>query len=279
MPNLFCYGCSFTNYSWPMYPEYLAQQFDKTFNCGLAGIGNFAIYHRLLGCVLANKIKENDTVIVQWSEPTRIDYLEKEEEWSNHGGGLAIELATAKLDYIMSPTTSYIKTLTYMFHTIRLLESLKVNWTFMFLTPDAMAHLSIQRGKHNDLVGHNKHIAQNMTHKINKLRYKFIELPLYHHFKEKKPIFMTNVGGNWVDDHPKPEQTYNFIKEILAPKLKIATNNMTHYNKYVCNEIFVPVRENIYNQELMLEKMDSMKNFKNSYDISELTHETVDLGI
>lgn len=263
-----------------MYPEYLAQQFDKTYNCGLSGLGNFAIYHRLLGTVLENKIKENDTVIVQWSEPSRHDYLDKEEEWSNIGGGLAIELTEKRLDYIISHSSSYLKTLTYMFHTVNLLESLKVNWTFLFLTPDAMAHLSIQRGKHIDLAGHQKRIAQNMTNKINKYRHKFIELPLMHHFNHKDPVYMTNHGGNWWDDHPRPKSTYKFVKEILAPKLQINTNNITSYNKYVCNRIFVPVKERTYNQEFMREAMRQLPdNLKYSYDISELINEAIDMGI
>lgn len=281
MPNLFCYGCSFTSYSWPMYPEYLAQYFDKTFNCGLSGLGNFAIYHRLLGSVLENKIKKNDTVIVQWSEPSRHDYLDNEEEWSNMGGGLALQLAEAKMDHIISHTSSYLKTLTYMFHTVNLLESLSVNWTFLFLTPDAMAHLSIQRGKHIDLSGHNKRIAQNMTNKIIKHRHKFIELPLMHHFNHKDPVFMKNSAGTWWDDHPRPKSTYKFVKEILAPKLQINdTKFLTNYNRYVCNCIFQPIDKKTYNQELMLERMENLpEGFRHSYDISELINETIDMGI
>lgn len=263
-----------------MYPDYLAQCFDKTYNCGLAGSGNFAIYQRLLGCAINNVIKPEDTVIVQWSAPSRLDYLDKEEEWSNAGGGLQIELAHAKLDHIVSHTTSYLHTLTYLFHAVNLLQSLKVNWTFMFLVPDAMAHLSIQRGKHIDLLGHNKRIAQTMTNNILKFRHKFIEVPLLNHFNHKEPVFMKNPGGTWWDDHPKPKDTFKFVKEVLSPKLGVNYKNLVNYNKHVCNVIFVPDEKQIYDQDMMLERMADMPDvFKFTYDISDILNETIDMGI
>ena len=66
----------------------------------------------------------------------------------------------------------------------------------------------------------------------------------------------------------------------LAPKLQINTNNITSYNKYVCNRIFVPVKERTYNQEFMIEAMRELPdNLKYSYDISELINEAIDMGI
>ena len=55
-------GCSFTDYAWPTWADYLGTGFDEYINCGQAGSGNSNIARN----VLSNS-QEGDLVVILWS--------------------------------------------------------------------------------------------------------------------------------------------------------------------------------------------------------------------
>ena len=74
MSRLFTFGCSFTQYSWPMWSDLLGTEFDHFENWGIAGIGNVGISNRITECHVKNTFTPEDTVVVQWSSHLRNDY-------------------------------------------------------------------------------------------------------------------------------------------------------------------------------------------------------------
>jgi len=74
MSRLFTFGCSFTNYSWPTWADFLGLEFDYFENWGVPGIGNVAIANRVTECFVKNNITPEDTVVIQWSNYLRNDY-------------------------------------------------------------------------------------------------------------------------------------------------------------------------------------------------------------
>ncbi len=73
--RLFAFGCSFTNWIWPTWADIIAPYFDEYYNYGYSGRGNWYIYNMLLNADKTYKFTKDDTVIVQWSEWTRVDEL------------------------------------------------------------------------------------------------------------------------------------------------------------------------------------------------------------
>ena len=60
--RLFANGCSFTDYCWPTWADYLGLLFDNYENVGQAGSDNACMIRRQY-----NKVKEGDTVVLLWS--------------------------------------------------------------------------------------------------------------------------------------------------------------------------------------------------------------------
>ena len=74
MRRLFAFGCSFTNYAWPSYADFLSYEFDKYENWGFPGFGNRAIAERVAECHAKNNFTKDDTILVQWTSHTRNDF-------------------------------------------------------------------------------------------------------------------------------------------------------------------------------------------------------------
>lgn len=90
--RLFTFGCSYTRYKWPTWADLLGLEFPLFFNWGHAGLGNRAITERLAEAHARSNFSENDIVVIQWSNPSRHDWLHfnKDNEdlsnWRTHGG-------------------------------------------------------------------------------------------------------------------------------------------------------------------------------------------------
>jgi hypothetical protein len=79
-------GCSFTNYCWPTWADFLGAE-----NYGLSGIGNDRIFY------IFNQLYENlhnyDLVVIQWTSPYRFDYRDGKDQsrsgWTYNDGNIA----------------------------------------------------------------------------------------------------------------------------------------------------------------------------------------------
>jgi len=72
--RLFTFGCSYTQYQFPTWADFLGLEFDHYENWALAGIGCRAIAERLAECHARNNITKNDVVIIQWTTHLRNDF-------------------------------------------------------------------------------------------------------------------------------------------------------------------------------------------------------------
>lgn len=73
--RLFTFGCSFTNYRWPTWADFIGQSYDVYENWGAPGAGNYYIASKLFECNQVNKLTKKDTVLVMLSSFTRFDYI------------------------------------------------------------------------------------------------------------------------------------------------------------------------------------------------------------
>ena len=73
--RLFSTGCSFTDFVWPTYIDFLSSDFKETISCGRPGVGNEYIFHSAMQMLQEYKPTSKDLVIVQWTGVTRVDYI------------------------------------------------------------------------------------------------------------------------------------------------------------------------------------------------------------
>jgi hypothetical protein len=75
MKRIFAFGCSYTRYLWPTWADILAHDLepDLYFNYAGPGLGNYAIYSRMIEADLRHKFTPDDIILVNWTGWARED--------------------------------------------------------------------------------------------------------------------------------------------------------------------------------------------------------------
>lgn len=81
------FGCSFTNYIWPTWADFLSFDYDEYYNYGQEGAGNQFIFEQLSEAIITHDIDRLDTVIIMWSTYQRHD-LYRNNKWVTPGNVL-----------------------------------------------------------------------------------------------------------------------------------------------------------------------------------------------
>jgi len=272
MPDLYTFGCSFAQYTWPMWPDIMSQNYNVTKNYAHPGCGNFYIFHKATTLLLSGKVKNTDTVMVQWTEPTRTDYTDANDDWFGAGNLNAELLIKAKLDFLISDKTSIIKTLTYMTNIINLLESIGCEWYFMYMTPKSIAHSleNLQLFKDTNL--YETYTA--LTEKVLSYKHRCVDsLSMTDFYYDKSmPLktcfyFVDKKMHSYRDDHPLPNYSLMYIKEIVS--LTIPNLNITKMEEYV-NEVMkvfdFQTQINLSSLEKKISYNKKLLNFNKSTD-------------
>lgn len=138
----FAFGCSYTNYYWPTYADYLSSCFDEYINLGAAGAGNRYIFQKLLNLVnyqelLSRPLGKNDLITIQWSGLPREDkILPKENSTRYVTSGHLGSQGTFPEHYVtnyFSLIQSAFELTAYITAAKHLLESLGVEYKMFFM--------------------------------------------------------------------------------------------------------------------------------------------------
>jgi hypothetical protein len=227
MNRLFAFGDSFTKYAWPMWPELLGQCYEKTYNYGFPGCGNFYIFHKLMIELSSIELTENDTVIVQWSEPLRFDFI-SDDYWSNLGIGSAELFLRSSVKHLNNETTAIIKHLSYMVAVANFLANKNCKWYFIFLSDDSISH-KLKVNITNSL----EYDFDKLIGEINKWKdHNLDELSIYSSkIQNNSPMGYSQSGSRvFLDDHPTPLYTYLFIEKYLNKFLNLNLKKIKKYS-------------------------------------------------
>ena len=131
MARLFTFGCSLTNYVWPTWSNVLATHphFDNFENWAISGVGNFAIFERLVECITTRNLQPDDVVIVQWSGIARHDTLLTSKGWVPQGGLVHSKVFNTEwYNNFFDPTAYSFHTLNYITAAQTLLNNANCIW-------------------------------------------------------------------------------------------------------------------------------------------------------
>lgn len=247
MSRLFTFGCSFTNYSWPTWADFLGLEFDYFENWGVPGIGNVAIANRVSECFVKNNITSEDTVVIQWSNYLRNDYhlfedvnnRDLDNNWKTKGnifGYTNKQLYNKRWLTTFFDEQSYIMlSLNAIYSTIKLVESTGCKWKMTSIgefnklgTDNVIDPINYQEqvSKHSNLWDNDKFLPykkiwdnSNWVSPIGTYCWKNIDL------------FYTWLSGpqklRWVDPHPAPELGIDWLYNILKPSLDLNNDKLT----------------------------------------------------
>lgn len=271
MKKLLTFGDSYASYCWPMWPDLLAQEFDFTENYARPGCGNFYIFNSFSHHMVEHGISHEDTVIIQWTEPVRIDYIHPF-DWADMGICSAEKLIKAGLPEVVSDDIMCLRQLTYMTMAAHILSVAKCNWYFTFLNNDAMVH------KNNvdqlQCTSSIRRRYKNMIEFLSTIEDRIIdETSMTEYFSTTgMPLIACSsyINGKHIefkDSHPTPKYTMSFIKDLLAQRLNIQSlekmNSMAdHSESVIRKQIATNKTYNQYTTSKYFEAMYAIHGYK-----------------
>lgn len=144
MKRLFAIGCSYTNYNWPTWADWLGGEFDEYYNFGRTGAGNRYI-GSMLGFILPKlNLTEDDTVVVQWGSLLRYDTYSESGKWGNACGNMynqnLYDISWVRKYFY--PEQMAFETISYVNLVKAFLSNSKCKWTmFWLLNPNIDEYL------------------------------------------------------------------------------------------------------------------------------------------
>ena len=195
-------GCSFTNYCWPTWADFLDAD-----NYGLSGIGNdrmFYIFNQLYP-----KLELYDLIVIQWTSPYRFDYKDGKNKsyngWTVNDGNIAFSESNREIWLRLS----------YWYNE----EFEKLRTSHFIQATRAMC---------NAVNKPNYHI--NMSSDINEFCDEELSLMQKYKgtYKFEKAQFTENGIGNqsdpFIDEHPTID-SHSKIAKLISKKFKVKPIN------------------------------------------------------
>ena len=248
MSRLFTFGCSFTNYAWPTWADFLGLEFEYFENWGVPGIGNIAIANRVAECFVKNNITEDDVVIIQWTSHIRHDYHLFSEEtgkyaansWKTKGSifsHINANLYDKKWQDKFFDEQSYVMlSLNAIYATMQLVKSKNCKWKMTSM--GAFDKLGSDYTINPINYGENKSTySKNLWEDDLFLPYKsiwddknWLEPLGCYAWKNVEELYKWDVGKNqkpWTDPHPSPNLGIDWLYNIVKPSLNLTNDKLT----------------------------------------------------
>jgi hypothetical protein len=211
MGRIFTFGCSFTNYAWPTWADIILKK-NEGFNLGICGGGYDMLLYRILETDRTYKFTKEDRIIVIFTTPNRWDTIIGSYEhprWGSHGAVLN------------SLNSKYLNKL-------YCIDGLQHNSFYnMWLINDYLKNknLNYLLGSLDQVFNSNeKKLVNEDTVKLIEYVQESVNLDLKDFFSYLNYSFngeTNKTWGNQMDYHPRPTQHFNWVKDILLPKLDI----------------------------------------------------------
>jgi hypothetical protein len=242
MSRLITLGCSYTRYHWPTWADVVGRSFDQFENWGHAGIGNRAIFERLVEVLLFSNPSASDVVIVQWTHPHRFDQHNKDDAW--HQGWIPKGHIHGYQRYEDDWIKDYWNEYSYIMHTGNfisaaksLLEHQGCRWYFMssqdlendFLySKDFEKYLEVYRSIDwlppiGDWFEKSQHPTRWLKKKISPIHIRDIEdlhpTPIAHYYYADeflKELLGITLDKEWIDGVEKTLDSIKYYKEIKS---------------------------------------------------------------
>lgn len=134
MKNFFAFGCSFTNYIYPTWVDFvdLHDSVDRTYNFGASGAGNKYILTQLFYLLENYTPSEQDTLAFMFTSSPRYDWINKGDGWVLSGNMFNCHLyKELQLDEIWSTNTGVLDAYLSIKTVIELTKSLNCKTIFM----------------------------------------------------------------------------------------------------------------------------------------------------
>lgn len=219
MSRLLVSGCSFTDYCWSTWADYLSPYFDRFFNAGIAGSDNATI-----GRSVVDYAEPNDTVVILWSGYDRWARYNE-----NYTSTNVSKNVSKKFDTNWQFTGSVKSDKYFLVNYYHRLERFQATMDYINLV-DCHSYKNQYKVYHFSafpfFLGE---IEKTTDPRIISIYEKY---KISNNYLTEKSMFNFQIENNQCivtkheynpagDDHPTPLTHWQYAREIIAPKLNI----------------------------------------------------------
>ncbi len=226
------FGCSFTRYHWPTWAD-LINQVEPCTNYGLPGIGNKAIFTRVISALTKGQIDSEDRVIVQWSGHTRYDLWLKPGQWLQRGnvwnqvtdhfprGNEPGRITDDFLVNLWSDQDALIQSLTLAIALSDVLTARGIEYCYHFMSD--WRGFRLETSSHEIATAAYSHVLRDHWLRLQDLQIVYQSwFPWLVEQRKQRPALLWQLANNRPaaeDLHPEPRESVHYLQK-LQPILK-----------------------------------------------------------
>ena len=217
--RLFAFGCSFTKYFWTSWPELVADALDVPFyNFGRSGAGNQYIANVLMQTDKRYKIKEDDMVIISWTNVCREDRWAKG-NWLLTGNVYSQGIYDdVFVDKFADPVGYYIRDLATMNLVKEFLDHKGCQYKFLSMCnilerQDQGEDYNLIEEKYMAMYTHVANLYKDITDIVLPSFYEVLWEDNIH--KNKFDIERQTLSPLFLDGHPSPIEHWKYLKTVF----------------------------------------------------------------
>ena len=209
--RFFAFGCSFTNYAWPTWADYIGRNVGEYYNFGASGSGNMAIFQQFIQAHKKYNFTKDDLVVIMWTNTTREDrYIDG--GWRGLGnletqGNNKYNIKNYVIDY----RGMFMRDIGYISAVKAILTKLRCDWDFLQMVNISYHDIGWEpeSGDHSNRLSD---LRVFFDDELSCMKTSFFDLlggwDSFEHAKFKEGKYET------VDYHPTPEIHMNLINQI-----------------------------------------------------------------
>ena len=245
--RFFSFGCSFTNWKWPTWNDYIGLNFDEYYSLGCGGADNKNILYRLLKADKKYKFTSDDTIIVMFTSFNRLSYVDKHHYINNIG------------DLVHHNIKAHPIGKNYNFQTAVYDSYIAIQSIKSILDSKNIKYKLLQSMKHNfyhDNFEARGEIKKPLDYCLGLFKYPVMENWCYENydFDKEKVIWQDE---NSQDGHPTMKHHFDFVKEFFPQYITdkvikyhdIQQENFSDENTEQQEKIYRNIRKEFFENE------------------------------
>ena len=274
--RLFAFGCSFTNYAWPMWPEILGYGLNiPVYNFGRSGAGNQYIFNILMQINALYNFTNDDLIIICWTNICRDDrYFNN--EWVTPGNIFSNKFYdNSYIEKYVDPVGYYVRDYATIYAVDNFLKLKDIDYKFFSMLDvikQADQFKTLNFAKNNFLTNLEKIYKKS----LDIIHPSFYEV-LWNNNLENKKLKEKEIHPNFTDLHPDPLESYEYLIKSLninfdSEKIAYITELNDELHTIIKSYYKKNIKNHIYSQEIFKDlKNNFTKNlYKNKKDLKLL---------
>jgi hypothetical protein len=229
--TLVTFGCSFTDFQWPTWSDWMGHYYSNYVKKARGGTGNRAIFHNLIKHLETSTSLSDQQIVIQWTGIVREDLFDEDESNPTYmSGGNVYNHSYFPNNYpdlYFSILQNTFESINYIKAAKLLLENYNIDYLMTFmLDPRITSHLG-EPGfdlNSNNTFKNKKLIKAELKRLDNLIDSNFTNscITMHQYAKPYNVYSYLNPETGKVDKdgHPGPYQHYTFFRDYIVPKIK-----------------------------------------------------------